>query len=490
MSSIRLALATLALAAAVGAQSHPVLTINGEAHASVPLNRTMDIHLVANAGSTAFGLFNIDPGPTPFLNTTIPISIGPNLLIGFQSFVMPPSGDHHFTLPIAQNAALEGVKVYAFVLTFDNALPQGFGLSNGADFVLVREPSAGPDTIALTGHGVTLDGSSNHAATLPAGQTLQWSVTNGPVGHAATLGGANTEFPTLNADLPGLYDVELSLLAPGSTGGATDTVQIEVFELQSLSHQHGDFDLADPIAFSANLAGPPASAFELVGIASGTTSVSGNVAAGNPVTDLLLKVQGANGQTIRRPVTIVNNVGASMVTPPLDSFAAYLGQPIIDEVEMLLETALSAVNLSGPLTGIPSIPVATIPGPFGTTLFSADVTPTSFSYDPMVLVDLTLNAGSAHGQITLNNVAFGFDISGLLFNAAYMDMGTLASTSVVIDFDFALSVVNGAWVTTVSNETAMVNGATLTFVGGIIPAAFTSGLAGTIVPLIEPLFAT
>ncbi len=486
------ALAFLAMALVLPAQSQPVLTFNGHMHASAPVNRTLDMRLDANPGSVAFVLFNVSPGPTPFLGQQLPIAVDQNLVVGVQNFLMPPSGTAHFMIPVSNNPALEGITIYSFGLTFDQALPSGFGFSNAADFTFVKEPVGGADTAGTTHRGITLDGGATLApGPLTNGVTPSWSITQGPAGHAAQLEGADTLFPTLVADLPGSYTLTLDLLAPGTTGGASDDVQVDVFELANASHAHGDFDATDPITYSATLVGPTPAMANVNGQPVGAMGgLSSTQPAGSPFTGFFANITAAGGQFVGRPITVVSNQGGNLAVPPTDSLATHIRQPLVDDIELVIEQAVALVNLSGPITGIPPINVANIPGLFGTTLFSADVTPTGFSYDPAIAVDITLNAGATHVQLTLNNVQFTFDIMGLVFNAPYTDVGTLNASSVNIDFDVTFAAVNGAFESTISNETATINGATLTFQNGVIPNTFASTLLGAVVPAVEPILAT
>ena len=495
MKWTHLALCTLvltALAVALPAQSQPVLTFNGHMHASAPVNRSLDMQLDANPGSVAFILFNVSPGPTPFLGQQLPIAVDQNLVVGVQNLVMPPSGVANFMIPVSNNPALEGITIYAFALTFDQNLPSGFGFSNAADFTFVKEPLAGNDTAGWVDRDITLDGGATLApGPLTNGIVPSWSITQGPAGHNAQLTGADTLFPTLTADLPGTYTVTLDLLAPGTSGGASDDVQVDVFALTNATHAHGDFDPADPITFSATLAGPTPTMADVNGQPAGAMgALSVTQPAGSPFNEFFTTITAAGGQVVGRPITVVSNPGGSLAAPPVDSLLTHIRQPIVDDIELVIEQAVALVNLSGPITGILPINVVNIPGLFGTTLFSADVTPTGFSYDPAIMVDITLNAGAAHVQLTLNNVQFTFDIMGLIFNAPYTDAGTLTSSSVTIDFDLTLAAVNGAFESTISNETATINGATLTFQNGVIPNNFASTLLGAVVPVIEPLIAT
>ncbi len=486
------ALVMAATAAALPAQSQPVLTFNGHMHASAPVNRSLDMQLDANPGSVAFVLFNVSAGPTPFLGQQLPIAVDQNLVVGVQNFVMPPSGVAHFMIPVSNNPALEGITIHAFGLTFDQNLPSGFGFSNAADFTFVKEPLGGNDTAGWVNRGITLDGGATLApGPLTNGIVPSWSITQGPAGHNAQLEGADTLFPTLTADLPGTYTVTLDLIAPGTTGGASDDVQIDVFELTNASHAHGDFDPADPITFSATLSGPTPAMADVNGQSAGAMgTLTVTQAASNPFNDFFTQVTAAGGQVVGRPVTVVSNSGGTLASPPQDSLLTHIRQPIVDDIELAIEQAAALVDLSGPITGIPPINVANIPGLFGTTLFSADVTPTGFSYDPAIMVDITLNAGSAHVQLTLNSVQFTFDIMGLIFNAPYTDVGTLTASSVNIDFDLTFAAVNGAFESTISNETATINGPALTFQNGVIPNNFASTLLGAVVPVVEPILAS
>ena len=470
----------------------PMISFNGEAHASVPINSLMELRITGTPNTQFFSFFNINSGPTEILGMNVPMSFDQNLLIGHLGAIFPLNGEVIVPIPIAATPAIEGIKFFGFVLTFDAGLPNGIGLSNGADVTFTRAPSAGADSAGLLGDEVTLDGSGNLTpGPLPTGFALSWSILNGPAGHSASLNGADTAFPELDADVAGSYEVEVSILAPGTTGGSTDTAMFDIHELDISSHQQGEFSTADPLNVQATLNGPGAAGFEAVGLAAAMgNQVMTSVAASDPLTQVLFKVVASNNQILGRGLTVLNNVGEALGTPSMDSLVAELRQPVLDDLEVALETAFAGVNLSGPLAGIPPIPVANVPGPFGITLFSADITPTAFSYDPAVDIELSLVAGALHMTLTLNNILLTFDIDGLLFSAPYNDTGNLAITSTVVDFDVVTTVMGGTYTTTTANETAALTGTSLTFVAGVIPSNFATTLLTSVEPVIETTVAT
>ena len=112
---------------------------------------------------------------------------------------------------------------------------------------------------------------------VPGNLAASWTIVSGPTGHAATLDGADTLFPTLTADLPGTYDVELDLSFPSTTGGATDLVSIQVYDLAA--GPQGSFSTADPVAYAATLTGPAGASLSVDG---GTATTSGSLAGSKP----------------------------------------------------------------------------------------------------------------------------------------------------------------------------------------------------------------
>lgn len=481
-------LAALLLTASIHAQQ-PVFTVNGQTNATVALGADTEFRVVSNPGALVNILLNIDDGPSDFLGMPMPVAVDQNLILSHIGVPVDANGLFVDLLSIPVIPELEGFTLFGVCITNDATLPTTFGLSNGVSLVFSRRPEAGADTAGLVGEAITLDGTLNIATPLQPGQELAWNIVAGPNGHGATLSGADTALPTFTADVAGTYTVRLEIVQPGTTGGSFDDITVEVHELDVTSHAHGDFDTSDPVNVAANINGPAGGTLTAPGLSGTATSVSGNLPAGFPFTRVPFTVTSSNGQISGRELTLINNVGAPMGTAPLDSVGVELRQPLLTAVETALETAVGLIDLSGPIMGIPAIPVLNIPGPFGTTLFSADVTPTGFAYDPNIDIALTFDPGATHVQATINNVVLMFDVSGLIFSVPYTDQGMLSMTSLVLEFDVTTTAGGGAFVSTSSNETASINGAALTFTGGAIPNNFASQLLTAVLPVFEGLAA-
>jgi hypothetical protein len=76
---------------------------------------------------------------------------------------------------------------------------------------------AGTDQHVKTGETVRLDGSASTGST-PAPFTYAWRFAGKPVGSNATLTDANTARPTFVADLPGPYELELTISSAAVSG--------------------------------------------------------------------------------------------------------------------------------------------------------------------------------------------------------------------------------------------------------------------------------
>ncbi|HVS66680.1 MAG TPA: PKD domain-containing protein, partial [Thermoanaerobaculia bacterium] len=105
------------------------------------------------------------------------------------------------------------------------------GVDSAPDSVLISTIGsrpvavAGDDQTVLAGQTVLLDGT---ASTDADGDplTFSWAITSAPVGSTATLDDPNAEQPTLVADLPGLYLVQL-IVNDGGADSQPDSVVID-----------------------------------------------------------------------------------------------------------------------------------------------------------------------------------------------------------------------------------------------------------------------
>ena len=485
-----LGLAALALAPALTMAQAPVLRFNGQFDASVPVNSNLEIRVDATPDAPLYIGFNISAGPTYAFGQALPIGNDAGLYVPYQGGPVPPSGTAIDLVAVPNLLALEGYKVYSLAVTIDPTQPFGFGFSNGATITITRGAQAGPDTAGLVGDPVTLDGSGVLAAgPLPAGFGVQWTIASGPAGHNAQLEGADTLFPTVRADLAGTYAVEMSLLAPGTTGGAVDQTSVAIYAINSSTHTRGGFDPANTVNYQAALAGPQASLFEALGlgsVASGPLAIT--TPAGDPATSLKLSITDASGQKVGRGFTIGHSIGTPAGTPPADSLAVHVKQVILDQIETLIETALAQVNLGGALTGLPAIPIVNL------SFFSATIQLTSFSYDPTIDVELTANAGALNVGMTLTNVVMVFNQTGVqpagfFGTAPYSDVGTLTIPTLVIAFDMTTSVSNGVYTTSTSNPTGTLTGATLTYQNNSLSSLITNLFLNAFNPLIGGIMA-
>ncbi len=481
--------AILFLSANVIGQTPIDLRFNGEQNAVAAIGSTMTVS-AQTSSPLVWGtlIFSMDPGPTTFQGFTLPIGFDASTVI-LQNLLYDVNGNLSFGVPLLDDIAFEGVTYYAYGFTFDGNDPSGFGASNQASVTFTRHVETGSDTAGYVDQGITIDGGAILTqGPLDPNLTIAWNIASGPVGHNATLSGADTAFPTLTADLPGTYGVELNYSFPGTTGGASGTVMIDVFDLDVTSHAQGAFDTSDPINYAATLNGPAPSNFSVVGgpTAAGNM-IAGSAAASNIFTEIEFAITSMAGQNLGHTASIVNNLGGDLTVAPTDSLAVNVKQPVLDSLETGIEMGLTQVDLSTPLSNIPPIPLPGIP------FTTATATIQSVTYDPNIDVEMTFVPGAINTQLTINNVVIVFDIVGTVFGFPFTDTGTYTATSIVVSFDTIPTVVGGMIMSTTANETATVNGATLTFTGslnsssGLILGLLTPVIETTITSLITPL---
>ncbi len=481
--------ATLLITArSVSAQTPIDLRFNGEHTAVAAIGSVMEVSATTTPLVWGTIIFSMDPGPTTILGYTIPIGFDATTII-FENQLIGAAGSYQLFAPLLDDLSFEGSTYFAYMFTYDQTDPSGFGSSNQASVTFTRHVETGVDTAGYVDQPITIDGGAILSqGTLPPSLALNWSIINGPLGHNAQIAGNTSAFPTLTADLPGTYEVELSYGFPGTTGGATGSVFIDVFDLDVTSHVQGAFDTSDPINYAATLNGPTAANFAVAGgpTATGNT-LAGSAAAAAVVTEVEFQITSAMGQKLGHTSSVINNMGGTLTTPPTDSLAINLKQPILVSLETGIEAALAQVDLSPALSNIPPIPLVGIP------FTSATATIQSVTYDPNIDVAMTFIPGAINSQLTINNVVIVFDIAGTVFGFPFTDTGTYTATSIVVSVDLIPSIVGGMFVTTSANETATVNGAALSFSGslnsssGIILGLLTPVIEGTIVAVIGPL---
>ena len=488
-------LATTSLFSGLSGQTPIDLRFNGAQQATAPVGSLMQISM--NTTPYVWGniIFSANPGPTTVYGYTIPIGFDATTIF-LQNTFTDGTGLFQTVAALPDNLALEGLTYYAYAYTYDASDPTGFGASNQASVTFTRHVTPGTDTAGFVAQPVTLDGGGILAqGPLPAGMTLAWSIANGPTGHNAALDGTDTAFPTLTADIAGTYEIALDYSFPGTTGGASASVFVDIFDLNVTSHTQGAFDTSDPINYSAVLNGPAATNFGAPGGTTAGNAITGSIPAAAVVTDIGFDVTAASGQRLGQTLSVINNSGAPMSVSPADSLAIHLKQPVLDSLAMSFETAVAQSSLTPPASSFPTIPITGIPFTTGT------VTIQSVSFEPNIDLQLTLQNGSIGCQITLYNFMMVFDITGSIFFVPFTDTGTYTASSIVLSFDLVPTIVGGMYQTTTANETATVNGATLTFTNGALNAssglilatltpAVEAAIVATIPPLVPPLVDT
>ncbi|MCB9830930.1 MAG: hypothetical protein H6807_00540 [Planctomycetes bacterium] len=467
------------------AQTPIDLRLNGQHDAAAPIGSMLDISASTTPNVWGSIIFSANPGPTLVFGTyLIPIGFDASTIVSHPFFYTGPSGVFTDSVPLLNDLYWEGITYYAYAYTYDATDVTGFGSSNQARVTFTRHVEAGADTAGFVNQPVTLDGSGVASqGPVPGNLAASWTIVSGPTGHAATLDGADTLFPTLTADLPGTYDVELDLSFPSTTGGATDLVSIQVYDLAA--GPQGSFSTADPVAYAATLTGPAGASLSVDG---GTATTSGSLAGSKPAaaiaTGFDYAVQAANGQKLGRARSVINNVGGSLAVNAANSLVAHLEQPILDEIELAMETVLATIDPSSAIGSLPPITLV------NTTFFTATATVQSITFDPNIDVELSFVPGAMHVQMTLTNVVIVFNINGTIVFAPYSDVGTLTLGSVTIDFDLVPTVSGGMFASTTANESATVANASLTFQGNIIPSSQIPTILGILIPTVESTLAT
>ncbi|MEE9394323.1 MAG: hypothetical protein V3W41_17625 [Planctomycetota bacterium] len=487
-----IALATLALSSQA-----QTLLVNRQVHASTAQGRDVEVLLTGTPLAAMILAFNVDPGPTVINRQVIPLGIGSTLMITHNMVPIPASGTFEASMPIAFNAALEGVTLYGAAIVIDPTnIGVGFTVSNGVSMTFTRKTEAGEDNAGFVGQPVVLDGSATLAdGPIPAGFEFSWEIIFGPVGHQATLEGADTLFPTLRADLPGTYKLELCLQAPGTTGGSFDVAEVHIYDLDLGGLAEVPFDASAQVAASGAFSGANGSAYSLLGLdndADQDGTVAGSQSAGDELTPFFFQAVSPRGVKTQKFLPMVNGESRSLNDTIADALAVHLRDEAFDPLEDLIGTAAAGLDIAALLQpffdGLEPIPVVDIPAPFppGATLFSASILPTEVAIDPGVTVNIETLSDALAVSLTFSNFVLTFDIFGeTLLTGPYTDIGTLTVPELTLTVALSTVISNGVFESSVESSSLDLVGATLTFETGVIPAAFSTQVLNAVIPALE-----
>ena len=346
----------------------PTLSVNGGTNVAIPIGGTIGTAMFAAPNVPFIIALSGFPGPTVIGPFTIPI--GAPVVIA-QNSIMPPNGIYAESGSLPADPMLAGITLHGVGVTVDPMQPGGIGITNGISFTFIPAVDAGLDTAGLIGDPITLDGSANSGL---SETSYQWTAISGPPGHNAQIQNASTLFPTLVADVAGLYTIRLSASQPGLAGEASDELEVSVYDIEFFGREQGDFAFGANLGILSLLNGPPANLYEAVGHQTTTgTNINLFLSAGTPSTSTVFSILSPTNQRVQRGLTIINNVGSSFGPPPPASFGLNLKQPAVDDVAQVLEMLLETTDLEAAVLGQPPVNIANVGGPFGITTFSADV---------------------------------------------------------------------------------------------------------------------
>ncbi len=474
------------------AQSAPTLLFNGRQNAAVSLGEPLDIRVVGTPGAVFSIVMDVTPGPIMVAGHSIPLGASPLTTVTHNLQIIPATGVYTDQLTLGNNPWFLGVRFYAVAVEFNANAPGGFMPSNGATGAFVSPPDAGADTAGFVGRAITIDGSGTReylTGQLQSGISLSWIIVGGPAGHDGVLSNTGIEFPSLTATVPGLYTLELAVDLPGTNGGAFDYVNVNVYELTSVTLPSGLFAPTPNIIFGADLQGPAFSSFSAPGIATANGNHIGFLqSASANRTQFQLEVVAPTGQKISKGFTIFNNAGAMMTSPASSAISVNMKQPAINAIANLLSTMMAGYDLSAAVAGAPPTNIVYVPGLFGTATFSADVSLQDIHYSGVPQIQLTPGNGNIVGSVTIQNLELDFWVTGQVFAIPYSESATLNVGTAVITVDGVVALNNATFTSSVNNVNTSLSSVSLS-PGGVI-TAFGSLFTSSITPTIESSMST
>ncbi|MAG55839.1 MAG: hypothetical protein CMJ83_06075 [Planctomycetes bacterium] len=491
----------LACCAVLPAQT---LTVNGSStSAEVLVPSMMTMVLTATPGLPYFWGINTSPGPTLVYGVPVPVAIDPELILLEAGGPFPSAGTRTWALSIPNAPAIVGATYYSAFAIADPAAPNGLTASNGVSFTFTSMIEAGPDVATFIDEGIGLDGSGNRdpfTGQLPAGTTMQWTVTSAPPGASWNVGNDQSEFPVFSADTPGSYILDLNVAGPGLAGVDSCTVHVYGFSVARVID--GDFATGTvdingaavgPEPYLITVNGTPAGGF-------GSLWFGGPFTPTGPMDTAVIRLTPPTGGpiTVTRAITVGDS--ATLGQPAQEAAGIRLRAAGLNGLEPLIETELAALDFNAAVMG-----VGTVNAVNGAPGFSANITPLSGTIAPNIDFDMTADNGHVDVSVTFHNVHVDLEVNGVLLFVSYSEGASIDATSATLTGEAVFTPGPGGAVNiSFSNPTATLNNFNFTlsnFLNGLLQLGFIQdairdlvedaleSLAGEIAGFINPLLA-
>ena len=446
------------------------LTLSGVADLDLPYGDAFELQVTGGPALPVLVFIDSGPGPVSAFGELVPLDLSPDLKL-LVSGSTSAAGSWSLTWPTPQDPTLAGADVYFGAVVLDPVDPNGLDLSGGAALHLVPPVGAGADQGALVGRPVVLDGSG--AATvdgsIPAGATLWWDFVGGPAGSGVVLDDQDQVFASFVPDLPGDYQLSLTVMHGGATTVATTTVH--AWDLQLSSPLEGQYLPGGSTNLAGVLAGPTPASFTVDGapVSLGAFGSFGPVGVSfDPAADfdhVLFEITHADGTVARRRDTVALGQPAWVSSGAPDSAVAHLDTQGLGELAQGVEQDLEAQDLSLYVTAIPPTQIANDEGLFGFTIFSATVDMTGMTWNPDMSLVLAPTPAGVDGVAHLSNVKVTFDVWGELLEIPYGLDGDSTSNGVDISALLTLTTSGGDLDVQVSGVSVNLSGFTFNLNG-------------------------
>ena len=439
------------------------LTLSGQADLDLAYGESFALQLDGNPDLPLLVFIDSGPGPTLAFGESLPLDLSPNLKLLIVG-ATDASGTWSVQYPTPQDATLAGTDVYFGGLVLDPSDPNGLDFSDGAALHLVPPVGAGVNQGALVGRTVVLDGSGATAAdgTLPAGAQLWWEFLSGPAGSGATLNNPDQVFATFDPDLPGDYDLRLTVTQNGSVSQAVTTVH--AWSLGLSTPLEARYFPGAQTSVAGVLNGPAAASFSIDGVGHslgafgtfGPTTVQFDAAANHD--EVLFEITHADGSIARQRDSVAIAQPGWVTFGAPSSAVAHLDVLGLQALGSGVEADLESQDLSVYVTAIPPTQIANDEGLFGFTIFSATVDMTGMSWNPDMGLSLNPTPAGVDGVAHLSNVKVDFDVWGEILEIPYSLDGDSTSNGVDISALLTLKTVGGQLDVTVTSVNVNLSG--------------------------------